>query len=60
VVNLTLSGASAGVGIEEAKTTREVFNSALSLANDIGSEGKTRHTRIPARWTDQVTTLKRM
>lgn len=40
VVNLTLSGAGAGVGIKEAKTTLEVFNAALSLANDIGSEGK--------------------
>ena len=40
VVNLTLSGAGAGVGIKEAKTTLETFNSALGLANDILSEGK--------------------
>jgi len=41
VVNLTLSGASAGVGFKEAKTTLETFNSALGLVNDIASEGKT-------------------
>ncbi|MCR8723332.1 hypothetical protein [Frigidibacter sp. ROC022] len=40
VVNLTLSGASAGVGFKEAKTTLETFNTALGLANDIMSEGK--------------------
>jgi hypothetical protein len=40
VVNLTLSGASAGVGFKEAKTGLDTFNSALGLANDILSEGK--------------------
>ena len=40
VVNLTLSGASAGVGFKEASSTLETFNTALGLFNDIASEGK--------------------
>ena len=39
-VNLTLSGASAGVGFKEAKTALDTFNTALGLTNDIMSEGK--------------------
>jgi hypothetical protein len=40
VVNLTLSGASGGVGIKEANSTLEVVNSSLSMFNDVVSEGK--------------------
>lgn len=40
VVNLTLSGASGGVGIDGAKSSLEVFNSALGMFNDVASEGK--------------------
>lgn len=40
VVNLTLSGASAGVGFSEAKTTLEFVNTSLGLFNDIAAEGQ--------------------
>ena len=41
VVNLTLSGASAGVGFSEASKTLESVNTSLGIFNDIASEGKT-------------------
>ncbi len=40
VVNLTLSGASAGVGFSEAKSTLEFVNTSLGLFNDIAAEGE--------------------
>lgn len=41
VVNLTLSGAGAGVGFAGAKNTLELVNTSLTLFNDIAKEGKT-------------------
>ncbi len=41
VVNLTISGASAGVGFSEATKTLEYVNTSLGLFNDIAAEGKT-------------------
>ena len=40
MVNLTLSGASAGVGFSEAKNTLDSVKTSLGLFNDIASEGK--------------------
>ncbi len=40
VVNLTLSGASAGVGFSEATKTLEYVNVSLGLFNDIANEGR--------------------
>lgn len=40
VVNLTLAGANAGVGLKEAANTLESLNAGLGLMNDILSEGK--------------------
>lgn len=40
VVNLTLSGASGGVGIKEAENALQTFNAALGLFNDVANEGR--------------------
>jgi acylphosphatase len=40
VVNLTVSGASAGVGFSEASKTLEYVNISLGLFNDIAAEGE--------------------